>query len=71
MVYRFVNGNFELLYYMDIEYGKRYMIEEAFDRARIKWEEENYADFMLNYFENELDKLNVKYKMVDEFTIEW
>ena len=74
MVYRFVNGNFELLYYIKVENNQglmRLMIEKAFDNARKRWEEDEYADFLMSYFEDELDKRNLEYKMVDEFTVEW
>lgn len=75
MVCRFIKDDFDLiLYYIKVENNQHLMrmaVEEAFKRARIRWEEENYADYFLNYLDNELDELNIEYKIVDEFTIEW
>ena len=47
------------------------MIERAFRRAQSKYEEEDYADFFMIYFSDELDKLGVVHELSTEHRLKW
>lgn len=46
-------------------------IEQAFRKAQTRYENEDYANFFIEYFEDELDKLGVVYGYPTEHILKW
>lgn len=69
MIYKITN--IDMTY--DIKCNDVNAIEQAFRKAqaRYRYEDEDYANFFVAYFEDELDKLGVIYGCPTEYVLKW
>lgn len=67
MIYKITN--------MDVTYEVKCndvdAIEQAFRKAQARYEDEEYTNFFVAYFEDELDKLGVAYGYPAEHVLKW